>query len=60
MKHSVTVKNDFGSVVWTEKWEAALALMVIGADRLQMTPAEFVSEMLASERECPECRAGEH
>ncbi len=60
MSHSVRVSNDFGTVVWTEKWENALVLMAVGASRLQITPAEFVEMMLSSDRKCPKCRAGEH
>lgn len=60
MSHAVTVKNDFGSIRWTDKWEAALQLICIGADELQMTPEEFVHMMRTSDRECPKCKAGVH
>ncbi len=53
LKHDVIIKNDFGSVTWTEKHEEAYRLLEYGADCLELTLAEFVESL--RDRHCPHC-----
>lgn len=58
--HNVEIQNDFGTVVWDEEHEQALKLLEHAAWTLQMTIGEFTDMLIASDRECPKCKAGLH
>lgn len=58
--HHVEIKNDYGTVKWTDEHERALLLLADGADTLQMTLPEFVDILIHGDRQCPQCKEGLH